>query len=122
MAAGGCTTYFDMPLNGIPSTIDRKSLLEKGKIGERKSVIDFGLWGGLVPGNIEDLEELAKSGVIGFKAFLSTTGNDEFERADDFTLLHGMKKIAKLGKVLALHAESEPITQWLKQEKEELGL
>lgn len=122
MAAGGCTTYFDMPLNGIPSTVDQKALLEKVNVGEEKSVIDFGLWGGLVPGNIEDLEELAKSGVIGFKAFLSTTGNDEFERADDFTLLHGMKKIAKLGKVLALHAESEPITQWLKQEKEELGL
>ncbi|MDM5213987.1 allantoinase [Peribacillus sp. NJ4] len=122
MAAGGCTTYFDMPLNGIPSTIDRKALLEKGKIGEGKSVIDFGLWGGLVPGNIDELEELSKSGVIGFKAFLSETGNDEFERADDFTLLHGMKKIAELGKVLALHAESDSITQWLKQEKEKDGL
>ncbi|MFE5427463.1 allantoinase [Peribacillus simplex] len=122
MAAGGCTTYFDMPLNGIPSTVDRKALLEKGKLGEMKSVIDFGLWGGLVPGNIDDLEDLAKSGVIGFKAFLSATGNEEFERADDFTLLHGMKKIAELGKVLALHAESDPITQWFKQEKEQNGL
>ncbi|MGE7761283.1 allantoinase [Peribacillus sp. NPDC097895] len=122
MAAGGCTTYFDMPLNGIPSTIDRKALLEKAEIGERKSVIDFGLWGGLVPGNIDDLEALANSGVIGFKAFLSATGNEEFERADDFTLLHGMKRIAELGKVLALHAESDPITQWLKQEKEKDGL
>ncbi|MDW7616662.1 allantoinase [Peribacillus simplex] len=122
MAAGGCTTYFDMPLNGIPSTIDQKALLEKGKIGEMKSVIDFGLWGGLVPGNIDELEDLAKSGVIGFKAFLSATGNEEFERADDFTLLHGMKKIAELGKVLALHAESDPITQWFKQEKEQNGL
>ncbi|KWW16491.1 cyclic amidohydrolase [Peribacillus simplex] len=122
MAAGGCTTYFDMPLNGIPSTIDREALLEKGKIGEGKSIIDFGLWGGLVPGNVDELEALAKSGVIGFKAFLSATGNEEFERADDFTLLHGMKKIAELGKVLALHAESDPITQWLKQEKEKEGL
>ena len=122
MAAGGCTTYFDMPLNGIPSTIDRPALLEKAKIGEAKSVVDFGLWGGLVPGNIDELEGLAKSGVIGFKAFLSATGNDEFERADDVTLLHGMREIAKLDKVLALHAESDSITSWLKQEKEEQGL
>ncbi len=43
MAAGGCTTYFDMPLNGIPSTIDRKALLEKGKLGEMKSVVDSAL-------------------------------------------------------------------------------
>nr|WP_260284457.1 hypothetical protein [Peribacillus sp. BBB004] len=34
-----------------------------------KSVIDFGLWRGLIPGNIDDLVDLAKSGVIGFKAF-----------------------------------------------------
>lgn len=54
MAAGGCTTYFDMPLNGIPSTVDQKALIEKVNVGEEKSVIDFGLWGGLVPGNIED--------------------------------------------------------------------
>lgn len=122
MAAGGCTTYFDMPLNGIPSTIDQMALLEKAKIGEEKSVVDFGLWGGLVPGNIGELEGLAKSGVVGFKAFLSATGNEEFERADDFTLLHGMREIAKLDKVLALHAESDYITQWLNQEKEEKGL
>ena len=122
MAAGGCTTYFDMPLNGLPSTIDEAALLEKAKVGEAKSVVDFGLWGGLVPGNIKELEGLAKSGAVGFKAFLSATGNDEFERADDFTLLHGMREIAKLGKVLALHAESDHITQFLKQEKEEQGL
>ena len=122
MAAGGCTTYFDMPLNGIPSTIDKAALLEKAKVGEAKSVVDFGLWGGLVPGNIEELEGLAKSGVVGFKAFLSATGNDEFERADDFTLLHGMREIAKLDKILALHAESDHITQFLKQEKKEQGL
>lgn len=85
MAAGGCTTYFDMPLYGIPSTVVRKSLLEKGKLGEMKSVIDFGLLRGMVPGNIDDLVDLA--GVIGFKAFLSATGNEEFERAHDFTLL-----------------------------------
>ncbi|MFJ7745511.1 allantoinase [Peribacillus sp. NPDC097295] len=122
MAAGGCTTYFDMPLNGIPSTIDEAALLEKAKVGEAKSVVDFGLWGGLVPGNIEELEGLAKSGAVGFKAFLSATGNDKFERADDFTLLHGMREIAKLDKILALHAESDSITQFLKQEKEDQGL
>ncbi|MFP7223958.1 allantoinase [Priestia filamentosa] len=121
MAAGGCTTYFDMPLNGIPSTVNKEALDEKARIGNEKSVVDFGLWGGLVPGNEEDLKPLAESGVIGFKAFLSTTGNKEFEAVDDITLLDGMKQIARLGKVLALHSESASMTNWLKKEKENEG-
>lgn len=122
MAAGGCTTFFDMPLNGIPSTVNEEALLDKARLGNEKSLVDFGLWGGLVPGNEDDLQPLAESGVIGFKAFLSTTGNKEFEAVDDMTLLNGMKKIAALGKVLALHSESAAITNWLKAEKEAAGL
>ncbi|MBD1379361.1 allantoinase [Metabacillus arenae] len=121
MAAGGCTTYFDMPLNGIPSTVHQDALYEKAKLGNEKSFVDFSLWGGLVPGNEKDLEALVESGVIGFKAFLSTTGNKEFEAVDDLTLLNGMKIIAKLNKVLALHSESAAITNWLKKEKEKEG-
>jgi len=82
---------------------------------------DFALWGGLVPDNLLDLEDLANNGVIGFKAFMSATGNAEFERADDETLLLGMKKISALGKILALHAESAPITNTLTDEKLQNG-
>lgn len=122
MAAGGCTTYFDMPLNGIPSTIDGKALSEKATIGERKSYVDFGLWGGLVPGNERELASLAEAGVVGFKAFLSPSGNSEFEAADDETLFRGMKEIAGCQKILALHAESGTIVEQLRQEKETAGL
>lgn len=122
MAAGGCTTFFDMPLNGIPSTINDRALLGKAEIGKKKSVVDFALWGGLVPNHEKEIKGLAENGAIGFKAFLSETGNDEFERADDDTLLNGMKEIASLGKILALHAESAPITNWLQKEKQQKGL
>jgi allantoinase len=122
MAAGGCTTFLDMPLNGIPSTINKEAILEKANIGEKKSVVDFALWGGLVPKNEDELKGLAEKGAIGFKAFLSDTGNEEFERVDDVTLLNGMKEIASLGKILALHAESAPITNWLQREKQKKGL
>lgn len=121
MAAGGCTTYVDMPLNGIPSTVTKEALLEKATLGLEKSLTDFALWGGLVPNNLQDLENLANNGVIGFKAFMSATGNEEFERADDNTLLQGMKIIAALGKILALHAESAPITNTLTEEKVQSG-
>jgi allantoinase len=121
LAAGGCTAYFDMPLNGIPPTVTRKALVEKVKIGETESHLDFGLWGGLVPGNLDDLEELKKSGVIGFKAFLSPSGNPEFAAVDDLSLLAGMRKIAALDGILALHAESGPMVTFLQREKERQG-
>lgn len=116
MAAGGMTTYFDMPLNGIPSTVSLSALHEKTQIAGQKSIVDFGLWGGLVPGNEEELAGFA-DGVIGFKAFMSPSGNPQFERADDQTLLQGMKQIAKLGSLLALHAESAPMIKHMQAEQ-----
>lgn len=105
-AAGGTTTFVDMPLNGIPSTITKKDLYDKARLGEEKSIVDFGLWGGLVPGNVHELAGLSEAGCLGFKAFLSPTGNKEFESVGDKDLIEGMDRIAELGKVLALHAES----------------
>lgn len=122
MAAGGCTTYLDMPLNNIPSTTNASALLEKAQKGSTESFVDFALWGGLVPGNEGDLEGLAAHGVIGFKAFLSNTGTDEFDSVDDLTLYRGMLKIATLNKLLALHSESNPIIERLTAEKKSEGL
>ncbi|MFD1436295.1 allantoinase [Kroppenstedtia eburnea] len=117
LAAGGCTTYFDMPLNNIPSTVDVAALLDKANRGGSESRVDFALWGALVPGNEEELEGLANHGVIGFKAFLSPTGTPEFEAVDDLTLYRGMKRIAGLNRILALHSESAPIIHCLEAEK-----
>lgn len=118
MAAGGVTTFIDMPLNGIPSTVTAQYVHDKAQRGLTSSYVDFALWGGLVPGNIGELEGMAKAGVIGFKAFISPSGNEEFEHVDAETLLSGMQEIARLGKVLALHAESAEITTWLTKEKQ----
>src|SRR5438094_813037 len=68
------------------------------------SLVDFGLWGGIVPGNLEHLDELAERGVVGFKAFMSNSGIDDFEASDDLTLYEGMARAAKLGCIVAVHA------------------
>ncbi|WP_260681891.1 allantoinase AllB [Alkalicoccobacillus porphyridii] len=117
LAAGGVTTFVDMPLNGIPSTTTKDALVTKAQLGMEKSIIDFGLWAGLVPGNTHELSALAEAGCLGFKAFLSPTGNKEFESVNDEELLLGMSHIAGLGKVLALHAESGPMTTFLTNQK-----
>ncbi|MCZ8521727.1 MULTISPECIES: allantoinase [Paenibacillus] len=116
LAAGGCTAYIDMPLNGVPPTVSLEALHAKLTAAEGRSYTDYALWGGLVPGSLPRLRELQEAGCIGFKAFMSEPGGEGeevFARADDLTLLEGMREIAALGGVLALHAESENIVSVL---------
>jgi allantoinase len=51
-AAGGITTVVEMPLNAHPPTIDVESFDLKVAVASECSLIDFALWGGIVPGNL----------------------------------------------------------------------
>jgi allantoinase len=113
LAAGGVTSYVDMPLNAYPPTCDAESLDEKLALAKNSSLVDFALYGGLVPGNLERLPELAERGVAGFKAFMSATGTLDFQAADDLTLYEGMASAAELGVPVLVHAENKEITDSL---------
>jgi allantoinase len=121
LAAGGGTLFFDMPLNAHPPTIDADSFDQKLLAAQASSLVDFAFWGGLVPGNVDRLEELALRGVVGFKAFMSNSGIDDFQSVDDRTLREGMKCAAQLGKIVAVHAESDAMTQALTEERLRMG-
>jgi len=112
-AAGGVTTVIDMPLNSSPCTIDRTALEQKIEIGEKKSIVDFGLWGGATPDNLDTLEELNNGGVSGFKAFLSYSGIEEFKNIDDGQLVDALQRIGNMHNVLGLHAENDRIISHL---------
>jgi allantoinase len=105
LAAGGATTFVDMPLNANPPAIDRESFLCKRAAGEASSVLDFALWGGLIPSNLDRLEELAECGAVGFKAFMIDSGVEDFPSVGEETLRRGMKIAARLGLPVAVHAE-----------------
>jgi allantoinase len=104
-AAGGTTCVIDMPLNAHPPTVDADSFRRKVAAADGSAVTDYALWGGLVPGNVPRLAELAELGVVGFKAFMAPSGIDDFEAADDETLAAGMAEAARLGLPVAVHAE-----------------
>jgi allantoinase len=110
LAAGGATAFFDMPLNAHPPTLDAASFDQKLAAARASALVDFGLWGGLTPQNLDRLEELAERGVVGFKAFMSNSGIDDFQSADDQTLYDGMARAARLGRIVAVHAENDQIT------------
>ncbi len=121
MAAGGCTAFADMPLNSLPVTVDPDSFDRKLEAASESALIDFGLWGGLVPGGLDHLEALARRGALGFKAFLCDSGLAEFPAADDLTLWQGMHVCAQLGAIVLVHAESAPIVEELARRSRAAG-
>ena len=105
-AAGGITTVVDHP-NTLPPTIDRKSFSEKLKLASRKSIVDFGIHGG-VTNNLEKLPELWEEGVTAFgEIFMAeSTGGLNIDEA---TLENALKVINQLGALAAIHAEDDAI-------------
>ena len=121
LAAGGGAVFFDMPLNSMPCTVNAREFDRKHAALELSSITDFGLWGGVVPGNVGEMEELAERGVVGFKAFMCDSGLPEFPRADDFTLFEGLTEAARLGLPVSVHAENHELTQGLSRKMTEQG-
>jgi len=104
-AAGGITTLVDMPLNSIPPTTTVGGLKEKLTSANGHCFVDVGFWGGVVPGNTDDLAPLLAAGVVGFKCFLIHSGVDEFPNVTEEDLRGAMPELTKLGAVLIVHAE-----------------
>ena len=105
LAAGGTTCLLDMPLNSSPPTVDAAAFDAKVAAARGRAAIDFALWGGIVPGDVDRLDELADRGVVGFKAFMCPSGIDDFAMADDETLARAMARAARLELPVAVHAE-----------------
>lgn len=114
LAAGGMTAYAEMPLNAYPPTCDGESFDLKLTAAEASSLVDFALWGGVQPDNLDRLEELAERGVAGFKAFM-TPATEDFKNVDDLTLYEAMAEAGGLGLPVLVHAESPQITGRLTQ-------
>ncbi len=111
LAAGGGTAFFDMPLNSLPPVTTAASLALKRAAAERSSRTDFAIWGGLIPGNVDELEGMRDAGAIGFKAFMCNSGVEEFPHIDSATLQAGMKRAAELGMLVAVHAEDDALAR-----------
>jgi allantoinase len=112
-AAGGVTTLLDMP-NNIPPVNSAASLLSKSVIASRKSLVDFGLFGGAGDSNATSLAEQAEAGAIAFKSFLWPYPDrpDEFggiSLSNDDSFLDACEAIARTGLVLTVHAQNKAI-------------
>lgn len=74
-AAGGITTYFDMP-NTLPQTTTPEALEEKFSIAASKSHVNYSFFFGATNDNVADFSKLDIHRIPGIKLFMgSSTGN-----------------------------------------------
>jgi allantoinase len=104
-AAGGVTTLIDMPLNSIPPTTTLAGFNTKLAHAQNDCFVDVGFWGGVVPGNTDQLAPMLEAGVVGFKCFLVPSGVDEFEHVTEEQLREAMPQLTRLDALLIVHAE-----------------
>jgi allantoinase len=108
-AAGGVTTFIDMPLNSIPPTIDVPALEVKRAAAAPAALIDIGFWGGAVPDSLGRLRPLWDEGVFGFKCFLAPSGVDEFPHLAREQLDAALDELAGFDGLLIVHAEDPDV-------------
>ena len=120
-AAGGVTTVLDMPLNSRPPVLDAAALAVKRAAVAGRSVVDYGFWGGVVPGNTAALPALLEAGALACKAFMCHSGLDEFPRADEGTLIEALRALGPLDGILGLHAEAHEATSALGERLRAVG-
>ena len=81
-AAGGVTSYFDMP-NTIPQTTTIEALQEKFAIASKKSHVNYSFFFGATNDNADLFEKLDVHGIPGIKLFMgSSTGNMLVDRRE----------------------------------------
>ena len=103
--AGGITTLVDMPLNSSPVTTTANAFDKKLAAAKDQLHTNCGFWGGVIPGNENEIEALIEKGVLGFKAFLTHSGIDEFPNVGEDDLRKVMPIIAKYNLPLLVHCE-----------------
>lgn len=108
-AAGGITTCVEHPLT-LPPTTSARLLLEKRALAEAKAVVDFGLYGGMVPDSIERIPAMHEAGAMGFKAFLPPS-DPSYPHVDDAQFFEGLTICASLGALTLVHAENGPLLE-----------
>ncbi len=109
-AAGGVTSFLDMP-NNVPAATTLKAMQSKIDSAARNAVTHHGFFIGATPNNVSDLQDAVGTpdnpsptdGICGIKVFMGSSTGD--------LLVHQQKHLenifANTGGIIATHAEDE---------------
>jgi len=112
-AKAGITTFYDMP-NTVPTTTTLENLLQKKKLANEKSIVNFGFhFGGSKNDNVEEIKKVLNSGETNtVKIFMNVTTGEMLIEDDDI-----LKKVFKNSKLVLVHAENEMIDKAIELNK-----
>ncbi len=112
-AAGGYTTFVDMP-NVEPPTVTVELFEEKRAVANELCIVDWGHFVG--PTQLEEIPKLAAAGATGFKFFQVTGGYPHDPRlaiADPARLLETFQAIAETGLPCVVHPFAQTLFESL---------
>lgn len=107
-AVGGVTTVVEHH-RSLPFVLDAKTFAEKAAYLGDRGLIDFALFGGLHPDNIDALEPMWRAGAAAFKAFTCNLHGAPAVLADK--MLDAFRELAKFDGLCLVHCEDEFITK-----------
>lgn len=98
--------------NATPTTVSVKALKAKTSIARGKIYVDVGFWGGLVPGNKDQLVPLLAAGVMGLQCSLCGSAppvSAEFAAVNEAQLTEALKQLDDAAETEAIIAVKSPI-------------
>ncbi len=124
-ASGGVTSVIDMPCTSQPSIRSVDCIKQKLDVIQDKSLIDFGLWGGVTgedvrEGWLDNVQEQADFGVCAFKVYM-TPSVPTYPRVRDPEMLEAFKAVAETGLPVGVHAENFDMADFYTSKYEEEG-
>ena len=117
-AAGGVTTFCDMP-NTIPPTTTAQRYREKIALASPQVHVDYSIWGGGV--DTSEVPGIAAEGAIGYKIYLHTSamkGTPHHRGVfveDDGQLYDIFVAVEKTGLPLMIHLDNQAISNRLRE-------
>ena len=111
-AAGGVTSIVEMP-QAYPATIDGATFERKRLIALSESIVDFALWGGVVPGESmhKSIEEQVSNGAVSFKGYMCADDPD-LPLLTDAEIFQVLERLKESDLMLGLHTENEKLLRY----------
>lgn len=113
-AVGGYTTIIDMPLQNEPAMTTAKLFDRKVEAVDPNAYVDYCFWGGLIPDNFDELEDLYKKGCVAFKSFIGPVSPD-YSSLSYGQAYEAMQRIQKFGGRAGFHCEDFSTIKWQEQ-------
>ncbi|MFN8059841.1 MAG: allantoinase AllB [Vicinamibacterales bacterium] len=125
-AAGGITTFLEMPISKVPVN-SGESLVARAEAIGAQAVVDFALYGGAGHQNLDEIASQADAGAVAFKTFLQPPVQ---ARASEFVglwctdmaaLRDVMGEVARTGRRHCFHCEDWPMVVELEHRLQAAG-